>query len=79
LLHFIPTPIGNLEDISMRSLKLLSTCKKVLCEDTRVTKKLINLLKERFSISTDIQEFISVHSHNEKDFLNTIDKRFFDE
>jgi len=79
LLHFIPTPIGNLEDISMRSLKLLSTCKKVLCEDTRVAKKLINLLKERFSISTDIKEFISVHSHNEKDFLNDIDKTFFDD
>jgi len=78
LLHFIPTPIGNLEDISMRSLKLLSTCEVVLCEDTRVTKKLINLLKERFDLHTDIKEFISIHSHNEKSFLQKIDKSFFD-
>ena len=79
MLYFIPTPIGNLEDISLRSLKLLSTCKTVFCEDTRVTKKLINLFEERFSISTNITQFISLHSHNEQEVLKTIDKTIFDQ
>jgi len=63
----------------MRSLKLLSTCDIVLCEDTRVAKKLINLLKEKFELQTDIKEFISLHSHNEKSFLEKIKPGFFDE
>jgi 16S rRNA (cytidine1402-2'-O)-methyltransferase len=62
----------------MRSLKLLSTCDVVLCEDTRVTKKLINLLKERFSIDIDIKEYISLHSHNEKAFIEKLTPDFFD-
>jgi len=78
LLYLIPTPIGNLEDISQRSLNLLSTCDIALCEDTRVTKKLIHLLEEKYSIKTDIKEYISLHSHNEKEFLKKIDRSFFD-
>ena len=62
----------------MRSLKLLSTCDIVLCEDTRVAKKLINLLKEKFELQTDIKEFISLHSHNEKSFIEKIEPNFFD-
>jgi 16S rRNA (cytidine1402-2'-O)-methyltransferase len=79
LLHFIPTPIGNLEDISMRSLKLLSTCDVILCEDTRVTKKLINLLTEKFLITTNIKEYISLHSHNEKAFIEKLTPNFFEQ
>jgi len=78
LLYFIPTPIGNLEDISMRSLNLLSKCEILLCEDTRVSKKLLHLLSEKFSIHTNIKEFISVHSHNEKEFISKVDKSIFE-
>ncbi len=78
MLHFIPTPIGNLEDISLRSLNLLGKCEILFCEDTRVTKKLINLLSQRFSLKTNIQEFISLHSHNEKEVIKKLDKSIFE-
>ena len=78
MIHFIPTPIGNLEDVTMRSLKLLSSSEIVFCEDTRVAKKLIHLLKEKFDIQTDIKEFISLHSHNEKDVVSKLDKAIFE-
>jgi len=77
LLHFIPTPIGNLEDITLRSLSLLSKAKIVLCEDTRVTKKLLKLLQEKFNLQTQIDRFVSIHSHNEKDVIDKLDKSIF--
>lgn len=79
MLHLIPTPIGNLEDISMRSLRLLSSCQVIFCEDTRVTKKLINLLTIRYDLKTNIQKYISLHSHNEKYVLSEIDMSIFDD
>jgi len=77
LLYFIPTPIGNLEDISMRSLNLLSKCEILFCEDTRVTKKLLHLLSEKFSITTNVKEFISLHSHNEQEVIKKLDISIF--
>ena len=78
MLYFIPTPIGNLEDISLRSLNLLGKCEILFCEDTRVTKKLIHLLSQRYSLKTNIQEFISLHSHNEKEVIKKLDKSIFE-
>jgi len=78
LLHFIPTPIGNLEDISLRSLKLLATSQIVFCEDTRVSKRLINLLKERNEIEFIEKEFISMHSHNEDYILSDLKTEIFE-
>jgi 16S rRNA (cytidine1402-2'-O)-methyltransferase len=78
VLHFIPTPIGNLEDISFRCLKLIETAEIVFCEDTRVTKKLISKLCEKYKISTNIKKFISLHSHNEKEILAKIDPSIFE-
>jgi 16S rRNA (cytidine1402-2'-O)-methyltransferase len=62
-LVLIPTPIGNLEDITMRAIRILSECDFILAEDTRVTKKLLNHLE----ISKPIQSF---HIHNEHKVLN---------
>jgi 16S rRNA (cytidine1402-2'-O)-methyltransferase len=78
LVYFIPTPIGNLEDISQRSLKLLCKCQTLFCEDTRVTKKLITLLNEKYSLDIEIKKYISLHSHNEKRVLESCDISLFE-
>lgn len=56
-LYVIPTPIGNLEDITYRALKTLQVVTVIAAEDTRNTKKLLN----HFDISTPL---ISYHEHN---------------
>ena len=57
-LYIVGTPIGNLEDISMRALRILGEVDFILCEDTRVTKKLLN----HFNIDTPT---ISYHQHSD--------------
>lgn len=57
-LAVIPTPIGNLEDITLRAIRYLNECDFILAEDTRVTKKLLNHL----NISKQVYSF---HIHNE--------------
>ncbi|WP_458700727.1 16S rRNA (cytidine(1402)-2'-O)-methyltransferase [Sulfurospirillum sp. 1307] len=79
MVYFIPTPIGNLEDISQRSLKLLCEVTTVFCEDTRVTKKLFSLLKEKYNLELNIKNYISMHSHNEKKVLESCDIDIFNE
>jgi 16S rRNA (cytidine1402-2'-O)-methyltransferase len=66
-LYLVPTPIGNLGDISFRSIELLKNSDFILCEDTRVSKKLLN----KFEIKTKL---ISNHKFNEvKNLKNIID------
>lgn len=78
LLTLVPTPIGNIGDISLRAIEALSDAEILLCEDTRVTKKLINILKIRYNTTfSQNQEFISLHSHNEKYFIETLEPSFF--
>jgi len=80
LLSLVPTPIGNIGDISLRAIEALSEADTLLCEDTRVTKKLIHILKERYDTSfKENQNFISLHSHNEKEFIEKLEASFFDE
>ena len=67
MLLLVPTPIGNLEDITTRALKALSDAEIVFCEDTRVTKKLLNL----YDIPIK-KEFISMHSHNEDKIISKL-------
>lgn len=78
MLSLVPTPIGNISDISLRSLDVLSTADIILCEDTRVTKKLIHLLKERHNLTTTEPQFLSLHSHNEAEFISKLKPEFFD-
>ncbi|AXK47959.1 16S rRNA (cytidine(1402)-2'-O)-methyltransferase [Aliarcobacter trophiarum LMG 25534] len=77
MLRLVPTPIGNLDDISKRSLDALLEAELIFCEDTRVTKKLINLLAEKYELDFSNKEFKSFHSHNEADVLKTISKDTF--
>ncbi len=80
MLQLVPTPIGNIGDISLRAMQALSEADTLLCEDTRVSKKLIHILKERYNITPkENQHFISLHSHNEKDFVETLQPSFFEQ
>ncbi|MCK1995392.1 16S rRNA (cytidine(1402)-2'-O)-methyltransferase [Peribacillus muralis] len=58
-LYLVPTPIGNLEDMSFRALRILKEANVIAAEDTRNTKKLCNY----FEISTPI---VSYHEHNKE-------------
>ena len=77
MLSLLPTPIGNIGDITLRTLDVLREADTILCEDTRVSKKLLMLLKERYNLQTKSPHFISLHSHNEHDFIQTLTPEFF--
>lgn len=65
MIYLIPTPIGNLEDITLRAIRLLKEVDLILAEDTRVSIKLL----KHFEIGTPLQSF---HMHNEHKKVQTI-------
>ena len=61
-LILVPTPIGNLEDITLRSIRVLQETELIFSEDTRVTKKLLDHLGI-------VKKCLPFHAHNEHRFL----------
>ena len=57
MLYIVPTPVGNLEDITLRALRVLKEVDVIYAEDTRTSKKLM----QHYDISTPLR---SHHAHN---------------
>lgn len=72
-LYLIPTPIGNLDDITLRSINILKKVEIIFAEDTRVTRNLLNYLEIN-------KKLISNHEHNEinnkEKLIEYLDKGF---
>ena len=68
MLYIIATPIGNLEDISLRALRILKEVDVVYCEDTRVSCKLFH----KYGISVPLK---SLHRHSSERTLKSVAKR----
>lgn len=58
MLYLVPTPLGNLKDITLRSLEVLQQVDVILCEDTRTSSRLLN----HYHISKPVSPY---HQHNE--------------
>lgn len=58
MLYIVPTPIGNLEDITLRAIRVLREVELILAEDTRTSKKLL----DHHEIATPLRSY---HAHNE--------------
>ena len=63
--YIVPTPIGNLGDITQRAIDTLNSVDMIACEDSRVTQKLLN----HFNIKT---KCVSYHKYNEKERISQI-------
>jgi len=75
MLKFIPTPIGNPQDITIRALREFEQASLFLCEDTRNTKKLLDILAQRFEFTIPNAQFLSFHEHNGKERLKEVASR----
>jgi 16S rRNA (cytidine1402-2'-O)-methyltransferase len=67
-LVLVPTPIGNLGDISLRAIETLQNCTLILAEDSRVTSKLL----QHYGIH---QKIVPFHAHNEHKTLSKVIER----
>ncbi len=66
-LYLVPTPIGNMEDITVRSLNILKSVEVIFSEDTRVT----SILLKHYEIN---KKLISNHNYNEEENKNKLEK-----
>ncbi len=58
-LHVVATPIGNLEDVTLRALHVLASADRIYCEDTRITRRLL----DRYQIETSMSVYDDYASH----------------
>jgi len=78
MITFVPTPIGNPQDITIRAMRLFEKATLFLCEDTRQTKRLLRLLEERFDMAYPDVEFYSFNEHNGQERLDEFGESFSD-
>lgn len=69
MLSIVPTPIGNLKDITLRAMDALQTCDAIVCEDTRVTGQLLKLL------GLEKKPLVSFHGYSDDRSLEAIVER----
>ena len=65
MLYLVPTPLGNLKDITLRSLEVLQQVDVILCEDTRTSSRLLN----HYHIQKPVSPY---HQHNEHKIVSHI-------
>ena len=65
MLYIVPTPVGNLKDITLRALEVLKQVELILAEDTRTSGKLL----KHYEIDTPMRSF---HAHNEHKVVESI-------
>lgn len=65
MLYLVPTPLGNLKDITLRSIEVLKSVDLILCEDTRTSSKLL----KHYDIQNPVSPY---HQHNEHKVLQHI-------
>ena len=65
MLHLVPTPLGNLKDITLRALEVLQQADVILCEDTRTSSKLL----QHYNIQKPLSPY---HQHNEHKIVQHI-------
>lgn len=78
MITFIPTPIGNPQDITIRAMRAFEKATLFLCEDTRQTKKLLRLLEERFDMKYPEADFYSFNEHNGQERLDAFGETLVD-
>jgi len=62
MLYLVPTPLGNLKDITLRALEVLNAVDVILCEDTRTSSKLL----QHYQVQKPLSPY---HQHNEHKIL----------
>ena len=78
MITFIPTPIGNPQDITIRAMRAFEKATLFFCEDTRQTKRLLRLLEERFDMAYPEADFYSFNEHNGQERLDEFGETLVD-